>query len=165
MPRPLEEDLLRSFSSIETLRREMIITANAMFGPGFVWLVRSRDHKYSILSTYIAGSPYPGAHYRRQPVDMNTEAKNVTDVLRNVIRDSPVNNVGAFGSLSEPRNQFAPGGIDINPVLCINVWEHVYLPDYGVGGKLEYAVNWWQTINWSEVANRAGIQPNQKYVT
>ncbi|KAL8653659.1 MAG: hypothetical protein Q9226_003758, partial [Calogaya cf. arnoldii] len=55
-----------------------------MFGPGYVWLVKrtqasiNESMKLSILATYNAGSPYPGAHFRQQPVDMNTAATGVT---------------------------------------------------------------------------------------
>ncbi|KAL8803433.1 MAG: hypothetical protein Q9223_006186 [Gallowayella weberi] len=55
-----------------------------MFGPGYVWLVRrtqpslNDSMKLSILATYNAGSPYPGAHFRLQPLDMNTAATGVT---------------------------------------------------------------------------------------
>ncbi|KAI4223425.1 MAG: hypothetical protein L6R40_008502 [Gallowayella cf. fulva] len=55
-----------------------------MFGPGYVWLVRRAGPNFnnrmelSILATYNAGSPYPGAHFRLQPLDMNTAATGVT---------------------------------------------------------------------------------------
>ncbi|KAL8714676.1 MAG: hypothetical protein Q9220_001625 [cf. Caloplaca sp. 1 TL-2023] len=55
-----------------------------MFGPGFVWLVKRTQNtlndsmKLSILATYNAGSPYPGAHFRAQTVDMNTAATGIT---------------------------------------------------------------------------------------
>lgn len=155
MPKELEKSLIRSFSSLETLRREFIITVNAMFGPGFVWLVyktpeasqafQSRTSEYALLTTYLAGSPYPAAHWRRQSTDMNTE------------NEPPVNTVGAMGkhSMSSKIKQPAPGGFrspnSIVPLLCINTWEHVWLPDYGVGGKWAYTENWWERINWEKV--------------
>ncbi len=158
IPATLKTELEKSFGSVETLKREFIITASSMFGPGFVWLVMDRKKKFSILTTYLAGSPYPGAHYRQQPVDMNTEDKTVADAIRRADREMPTNTVGAHGPLS--RKSLAPGGIDVIPVLCINMWEHVYLPDYGVGafgvgGKKAYAESWWHTINWPVVANHA----------
>jgi superoxide dismutase, Fe-Mn family len=129
MSAELKKDLEDSFGSIETLQREFIVTASSMFGPGFVWLVKSRDRKYSLLCTYLAGSPYPGAHYRRQPVDMNTEDKTVAEAIRRSNSWEPVNTVGSHGPQSQKK--MAPGGIDLSPILCINMWEHVYLPDYG----------------------------------
>ncbi|CAL8576891.1 hypothetical protein XPA_002756 [Xanthoria parietina] len=87
-PTPIPPTLLShinsSFSSLETLRSHFLATADGMFGPGYVWLVKRTQSsfnermKLSILATYNAGSPYPGAHFRQQPVDMNTAATGVT---------------------------------------------------------------------------------------
>ncbi|CAG9938276.1 unnamed protein product [Clonostachys rosea f. rosea IK726] len=38
IPEVLKRELEASFSSMETLRREFVITASSMFGPGFIWL-------------------------------------------------------------------------------------------------------------------------------
>jgi len=162
MPEALKDELENSFGSIETLRREFIVTASSMFGPGFVWLVKTKDRKYSLLCTYLAGSPYPGAHYRRQPVDMNTEdAKSVSDAIRRTNSWEVVNSVGSHGPLS--RNKMSPGGIDANPILCVNMWEHVYLPDYGVGaggvgGKKAFVESWWHCIDWAKVSDYADVK-------
>jgi len=163
MPSALKADLELSFSSIETLQQEMIVTASSMFGPGFVWLVKSKQlgpRKYFLLNTYLAGSPYAGAHYRKQSVDMNTENGN-PEVL-DLLGRAAVNTVGAHGQFSKPAKAVPAGGIDVIPILCINTWEHVYLPDYGVGtggigGKRAYAERWWDRINWTVVANNAEL--------
>ncbi|KAL8843519.1 MAG: hypothetical protein Q9170_000023 [Blastenia crenularia] len=73
-----------SFSSLPTLRSHFLSTADSMFGPGYVWLVKrtqptlNEQMQLSILATYNAGSPYPGAHFRLQPLDMNTANTGVT---------------------------------------------------------------------------------------
>jgi Fe-Mn family superoxide dismutase len=158
IPEALKEQLEASFSSIDTLKREMVATAAAMFGPGFVWLVQSKNGSFNLLTTYLAGSPYPQAHYRQQSVDMNTEDKSVSEAMRRKLREQPVGPAGAHGARSE--TPLAPGAADIKPVLCINTWEHVYLQDYGVGafgvgGKKVYAESWWQAIDWDVVAHNA----------
>ncbi|KAF4636091.1 hypothetical protein G7Y89_g1987 [Cudoniella acicularis] len=160
MPAWLQTDLEASFSSIETLRREFILTTNAMFGPGFVWLMKTKQRKYAILTTYLAGSPYPAAHYRQQPVDMNTEDKSISEVMRKLNREPPANSVGAHSGGAKTKG-LAPGALDAQPILCINTWEHVYLPDYGHGtitggGKKQFAENWWQAIDWEVVGANAG---------
>ena len=165
IPDVLSKELIRSFSSLETLRQELTITAASMFGPGFVWIVMDRQRKFSILTTYMAGSPYPAAHYRRQPTDMNTEDKSVSDAVRRMNREPVSNSVGSHGPLSKNQG-LAPGGADIIPVLCVNTWEHVYLVDYGVGaydpstgtkvgGKRAFVEEWWNKIDWNVVADRA----------
>lgn len=170
IPEPLQKELEATFESIENLRREMIVTASSMFGPGFVWLVKhTTTRKFSLLTTYLAGSPYPGAHYRRQEVDMNTENdKSISDSIRRSLRGDPVNTVGAHGVHSEKK--LAPGGIDLVPTLCINTWEHVYLPDYGVGafgtgGLRAYAERWWDRIDWAVVANHANSRGPGRFLS
>jgi len=168
IPAALKEHLETSFGSIETLRREMVYTAAAMFGPGFVWLCRvdetGNPNSYKILTTYLAGSPYPGAHWRRQGGDMNTVGAN-SDA--GVIAGRSYLDRTTYGATVTGRKadavSDAPGGVNLTPVLCINTWEHVWLRDYGLGvkdrrgGKLGYAEAWWNAIDWEKVAERAGL--------
>jgi len=154
MPDGLVKNITESCSSVESLRAEFIATANAMFGPGFVWLVKStQDARLKILSTYIAGSPYPAAHFRRQPVDMATQTTGVAggenaDAIGKLRQMNPVGSMGQYSN----QKVLAPGGIDIQPILCVNTWEHVWLRDWGVGGKAGFLEAWWDKINWEEVA-------------
>ncbi|KAL8922938.1 MAG: hypothetical protein Q9208_004900 [Pyrenodesmia sp. 3 TL-2023] len=84
VPKPLLNQINSSFSSLASLRSHFLATADSMFGPGYVWLVKrvqptlNDNMKLSILATYNAGSPYPGAHFRLQPLDMNTANTGVT---------------------------------------------------------------------------------------
>ncbi|KAG6040690.1 hypothetical protein E4U41_007421 [Claviceps citrina] len=153
MPRALRAEINASFSSIETLRREFIITASAMFGPGFIWLVKASAGKYRILPTYLAGSPYPGAHWRRQSTDMNTVGNDgsAKSYLKNQINGAKNRDTG-----------LPPGGVDLQPLLCVNTWEHAWVLDWGVGaggkgGKIEYVDAWWNRIDWERVADKAGV--------
>jgi superoxide dismutase, Fe-Mn family len=168
IPQQLKTLLVASFGSIETLKQEMIITALSMFGPGFVWLVKTdtvgMPASFKVLVTYIAGSPYSGAHWRRQDLDMNTDIgsseaglKNGLKYLENTAYGTGKRSASAIHRLSTP-----PGGIDVLPVLCLNTWEHAWLPDFGIGvggkgGKLAFAEAWWDRINWKSVCDIAGI--------
>ncbi|KAL2129585.1 hypothetical protein VTI74DRAFT_7556 [Chaetomium olivicolor] len=174
MPEVLRGHLEKSFGSIETLREEMIYTAASMFGPGFVWLVKTNIQgltpAFKVLTTYGAGSPYPAAHWRRQDVDMNTSAGATNEAAIETGRQ--YNAHAAYGAgkrdasnlAASKRANFAPGGIDMHPILCINTWEHVWLWDYGFGlgqpdrGKFGYATEWWKKINWDLVLKEANIQ-------
>ena len=133
----------QSFSSPESLRKTFIATANGMFGPGFVWLVRRNnanmnadEPEMSILTTYIAGSPLPGAHSRRQEQDLNTAENNTA---------------GIYGSLIGMDKKMAPGAADIEELLCVSTWQHVWLRDWGFGGKKQYLEAWWDSIDWDQV--------------
>lgn len=143
-----------------------------MFGPGFVWLVKqTSSSSLRILATYIAGSPYPGAHYRAQPVDMATTNTGVhgqmtpEEYARNRTTQSlagAVGNAGSFGSLSKNARKMAPGGVELEPILCVNTWEHVWLRDWGVDGKRRYLEAWWEKINWNVVDANAGYLVHQE---
>jgi Fe-Mn family superoxide dismutase len=161
MPDALRAELEASFSSIETLRREITITASAMFGPGFVWLVKAGPGNYKVLTTYLAGSPYPGAHWRAQSTDMNTVGNEGS--ARSHFRNQ------LFGSRVRTGN-LPPGGIELEPLLCLNTWEHAWLLDWGVGaggrgGKMAFADAWWELIDWNKVAQSSGtVRPEFKGV-
>lgn len=172
MPPGLAADLATSFGSLETLQRELLLTADAMFGPGFVWLVRQTDisggqrHPFRILTTYHAGSPYPAAHWRLQFADLNHQA-GVTDTSGAVVRGwlnsqnraqgrSPLHGPapGTQAILGDPKNR-PPGSAELVPVLCVNTWEFAWLFDWGIGGRWNYLARWWECINWGKVAERA----------
>ncbi|PTB65411.1 Fe superoxide dismutase [Trichoderma citrinoviride] len=154
MPDDLRRELEASFSSIDSLRLEFIVTASAMFGPGFVWLVKAGPGDYRILPTYLAGSPYPGAHWRMQSTDMNTVGNDgsARPYLRNQL----------LGAGRRRTGELPPGGIELEPLLCLNTWEHAWLLDWGMGvdgkgGKAAYVDAWWNAVDWEKVHQRAGV--------
>ncbi|KAF2454823.1 Manganese/iron superoxide dismutase [Lineolata rhizophorae] len=179
IPRPTSDAIASSFGSLDSLRSTFIETAAAMFGPGFVWLVRRRGrsptdrHDLSIVSTYLAGSPLPEAHYRRQPVDMNTQpqgsgAPPVDDTERARLTQVQ-NTAGAVGPYAAGGNagtvakRPALGGVELIPLACVNTWEHVWLPDWGIAGKRWYLERWWELIDWNEVDRLANFD-STKYM-
>lgn len=64
-----------------------------------------------------------------------------------------------MGEFSRNQKTMAPGAIDIQPILCVNTWEHVWLMDYGIGGKEEYLEHWWDAINWEIVVDNYNAVP------
>lgn len=154
IPPALMNDLVKQFSSIETLRREFLVTAMAMFGPGFVWLVQNaQTQDLRILTTYLAGTPYTAGHWRRQGVDMNTQGINSPDTVKAFMERTKT---GAGADTGGKFTQAAPGGIDVIPLLVLNTWEHVWLRDYGIGagglgGKRQFVEDWWRCIDWNKV--------------
>jgi Fe-Mn family superoxide dismutase len=146
IPETFANEISKSCSSVESLKLDFLATANAMFGPGFVWLAKNleREGMMHIFCTYNAGSPYPAAHARRQPVDMATHTP-----------DTALGNqyAGAMGAHSTNQKNIAPGAVDVQPILCVNTWEHVWMMDYGIAGKAEYLERWWDRINWDVVVD------------
>ncbi|KAK3113793.1 hypothetical protein LTR53_008571 [Teratosphaeriaceae sp. CCFEE 6253] len=157
----LRQSLINTFGSIETLQMTMLDTATAMFGPGFVWLVWARDldapsggqrrGAWRILTTYLAGTPYVEAGYRQQGIDANIQNATSYAAYKN---SQPVNSVGAFGGFSKSGRELAklpPGGTNVQPVLCVNTWEHVWLRDWGMSGKRSFLTDWWDSVDWGAV--------------
>ena len=45
----------------------------------------------------------------------------------------------------------APGGQDLEVLLGVNMWEHVWLRDYGFAGKRQFLEKWWDKVDWAVV--------------
>lgn len=163
IPDGLRKDIEEAFESVENLRSEMLEHADAMFGNGFVWLMKENSPSYAsynnhtplrILCTYNAGSPYAEAYKMRQNIDMATGLK-LPD------RMTQVNNTaGAMGRYSAMGKDGVVTATQLNahPLLCLNVWQHMWIPDYGILGKRAYLAAWWERVDWDVVQARYNKQ-------
>lgn len=168
----LQESLVKTFGSIATLRMTMLDTAAAMFGPGFVWLVwargvdgtrgiNGRSGSWRILTTYLAGTPYPEAGYRAQGLDMATNNQSSYNAY---LQSMPVNSAGSFGAFSQSGKEQAripPGGTSVMPVLSVSTWEHTYMYDFGITGKRKFLDQWWNAVDWGVVEQNAPTESKQ----
>ncbi len=62
---------------------------------------------------------------------------------------------GTLAVLSLP-NQDSPVSQDMQPVLCLDVWEHAYYLKYQ-NKRADYVAAWWNVVNWNEVARRMRV--------
>lgn len=140
MPDVLTAYIPDTFSSLEALKIELLATAEAMFGCGWVWLVLDHNKRFRILCTYNAGTPY-GEAFRRQDTDMNTGQTLGSD---------------AKYTSAIQKAAKGPGIRNFLPLVNINCWQHVWITDYGVLGKRNYLEAWWKKVDWEIVAGRLG---------
>jgi len=83
-----------------------------------------------VIATYNAGTHF--IIKARQTTDPNT-GRDLDHIL---------NSQQTAGLRSNRRHEYL-----VLPILGLNVWEHVYMLDYGVNGLK----NWWSAINWQRV--------------
>ncbi len=63
-----------------------------------------------------------------------------------------VKKAGGLAIVSTP-NQDNPLTDGLTPILGLDVWEHAYYLKYQ-NRRAEYVSNWWNVVNWDEVARR-----------
>ena len=154
MPQALKQMIESNFQSVEVFKQEFLGRASAMFGPGYVWLVKLGRHekKLSILTTYLAGTPFAEAHNKLQSVDMNTRGAESNDKVVKALFDI------TQGLRRQDDRQTGLGGAIVTPLICVSTWQHIWLADYGVysngiAGKDRYLNNWWRFADWSKAYN------------
>lgn len=193
LPSALVTEIQKDFSSTDDLRQTFLDTADSMFGPGFVWLVRAKTpappgtgererYRMRVLCTYLAGSPYAGAHYRAQRTDMNTQDSQLyRDAARRGLsgpefmrQTSIQSGAGSFGLASRfgLEKKVSRGGVELEPLLCVNMWEHAWMRDWGIyqpnsegqwiSGKRRYLETWWRTVDWEGVWRRCESSVGQE---
>ncbi|KAL6250415.1 hypothetical protein RBB50_002717 [Rhinocladiella similis] len=154
------------FGSLENLRSEFLEIADAMFGNGFVWLMKPTSFGgMTILATYNAGSPWPQAAPRRDTQDMaNFNGREVADQLKNAARVvDGSRTAGHSGRFSMYQSNKFVGALNATPILCANVWQHQWIPDYGMLGKRAYLTAWWDSIDWQKVEERLVHAETENY--
>jgi Fe-Mn family superoxide dismutase len=180
MPDSVQKTIDQHFGSVDNFKSEFLGNANAIFGGGFVWLVSHRTsipgsvnkttRQLKILRTYNAGSPLAGNHWRQQSKgadfnDMFKYAEKQFDLQNAITSDNMTKeekdrairkvaeDMGADQTISRTVQNIKEHSTahDIQPILCVSVWEHSYIVDWRVNNKRQYLEAWWDRIDWQRV--------------
>ena len=60
-------------------------------------------------------------------------------------------------SVASTANQDTPLSDGLTPILALDLWEHAYYLKYQ-NRRAEYVGNWWNVVNWAEVAHRYSVK-------
>lgn len=97
-------------------------------------------------ATNILPGSSPVSYAEQHPGGVNEAARR--------FGETAVGHAGSMGPYSRGGKSLAPGGQDVEVLLGVNTWEHVWLRDYGIGGKRDYLERWWDAVDWGVVAGR-----------
>ncbi|KAF9404835.1 hypothetical protein BGZ94_003911 [Podila epigama] len=147
-PKPMSDALAKriseSFGSVEIFKREFTINALGLFGSGWTWLVEDADGRLVLLNTYNAGSP----HHRRR---MHREDETSTDHDFAAQAQNPYSGSSKYSAAAKQmrNNSYVP-------ILCVSMWEHAYMTDYGVTreGREKYLSNFFKNVDWEAIEGR-----------
>lgn len=132
----LLDSIKNTFQSLDNFKNEFLLAADILSGNGWVFLVENENKELKIVSCNNDGTPY--FYGRNQSYDLNSafNYKDYEKLLK--YKENIINNVRDYSL----------------PLLCVNVWEHAYVVDYGVTGKGDYLERFWDNIDWNVVNAR-----------
>lgn len=163
----------RSFESLPAFKLAFSSAAYGMSGSGYVWLVQDANRNLGIVPTFGAGTILVQNRTQRFEESnhslfeasklSSSSAKSTTDAP--LVSDSQSNgNAGSrlesSPSTSSQMSTFSPSlpnkpdvemGENLFPLLCVSVHERDWLPDYGMWGKEEYLMRFWECVNWDRI--------------
>ncbi|CAB4401804.1 unnamed protein product [Rhizophagus irregularis] len=155
----LNERIKKDFGAIDNFKEHFKNMALGIFGSGWTWLVETEFHILRVVNTYNAGTTLDVTRTQEKDPNNHPMAYNspfLTSSKNNVL------DVGANKPSPPPFIKLAlqPSHKSrFNPLLCLNMWEHAYIKDFGIRGKEDYIDGFWDCINW-EVVQRRIIQRN-----
>ncbi|ORX37952.1 hypothetical protein BD324DRAFT_623938 [Kockovaella imperatae] len=153
----------------EPLLDKVSAYADGIVGGCWLWLVKAGDKSYDvdIVPTFGSGTFLVSNRAQRGREDLPVFGTpyNSTDTEGAARRDDRPAQAG-LGAGSAPNrsvntNRLMSGGVDYTsfpaPLAVLNLFEHAYLGNkYGVWSRAAYARDWWKTLDWNKIQQRAG---------
>ncbi|CCH62141.1 hypothetical protein TBLA_0G01990 [Henningerozyma blattae CBS 6284] len=131
----------KSFNkSWEEIKNEIIeVDSRKIVGQGYIFLIENSDKKFQLLNIQNNGTPY--YFPMNQSHDLNHVLQQDEIELYHELKEI----------VKDPKVKIKDYSI---PIICISLWDHSYLKDYGVDGREEYLKNVLNNLNWSVINSR-----------
>lgn len=171
--------VLTSFGTVEAFREHLLVKAESIFGNGYTWLVLSKhDGRLHLVNTYNNGfvqkkAPNSSELAADAAAKQTVEAEEAEDLAAALAAhgDRKLNSleekllkhktikkgVAQQMRLAEPRYLH-----NLQPLLNVSVWQHMWLNDYGAFGKRKYLDSFWEKIDWNVIKGRLQKQFEQQ---
>ncbi|QNP97027.1 Manganese/iron superoxide dismutase [Yarrowia lipolytica] len=163
--------ILTSFGTVEAFREHLLTKAESIFGNGYTWLVLSKHSgRLHLVNTYNNGfiqkkgpnSAELAAEAAAKRAVEADEAKALAELQAeaqnkklNALEEKLLKNKIYKMEVAKQMRQAQPKILhDLKPLLNVNVWQHMWLNDYGAFGKRKYLDNFWEKIDWNVVKGR-----------
>lgn len=160
----VETKLNEAFGSVQEFKNAFNAAAYGMTGTGNIWLAYdTTERKLGIVPTYGAGTILVQARQQRGPAELeNLASTHDSDSQQGEDRSMMYNEQEEGGQLSDeyqrprpPRFGTAPRRILV-PLMCLSIHEHAWMPDWGICGKEEYLIRFWDAVDWRRVDKMLG---------
>lgn len=134
--RTLESRIKEKFGSLEGLKETLVEESESIVGQGWIFLVETEAKTLEILTVNNSGTPY------------NFSGNLSLDFNGPIGRDE----YEAWDAIKE--HTLAKTKDWTMPLLSVNLWDHAYLHDYGIGNRDVYIRKVFDSINWDVINKR-----------
>jgi Fe-Mn family superoxide dismutase len=180
-PKALLDRIETQWGSFAAFKDAFSATATGMSASGWVWLVRDQQGNLGIVPTHGAGTVLVQNRVQKN-LGSTFEASVGIDAQGNPLPEAAAQRpqqqgraastspfaaapARSFSSSSAAASTYASAqrafgqqpndskvGETLQPLLCLSVHEHAWLPDHGFEQDV-YLQRFWECVNWTRVAN------------
>ena len=120
----------------------------------------SKTFRYEIVSTHAAGTLLVRNRLmmgRESTIDLFRPPTTETSSKPTEETATSSSSTGGFSSPSSNNNNASstsnidPDHLRVTPLACVSLFEHVYMPKYGVNGKEDYVRDWIKFLDWKSI--------------
>ncbi|CAO1623273.1 unnamed protein product [Parajaminaea phylloscopi] len=167
VPSSLATRIEQQWGSVTSFKSAFSAAALGMSSNGYLWLVvDDATSKLAIVPTFGAGTIIVQSRIQKGPRgierlasveqrdsagEAESEAGSASSAAYSpTVPETPsiAHEISSFTRRTEEMGQ------RLSPLLCLSVYEHAWLPDWGIWGRETYLSRFWECVNWEAVAQR-----------